>query len=53
MGQPVVHWELWSEDPPKISDFYQKVFGWQIRAIPELNYRLVETVVRKGSTAGS
>ena len=43
MGQPVVHWELWSEDPARIADFYQKVFGWTIRAIPELNYRLVET----------
>lgn len=26
MGQPVVHWEFWSEDPEKISDFYRKVF---------------------------
>jgi predicted enzyme related to lactoylglutathione lyase len=43
MGQPVVHWELWSEDPARISDFYQTVFGWTIRAIPELNYRVVET----------
>jgi predicted enzyme related to lactoylglutathione lyase len=43
MGQPVVHWELWSEDPARIADFYQDVFGWTIRTIPELNYRLVET----------
>lgn len=43
MGRPVVHWELWSEDPEKVSDFYEKVFDWKIRHIPEMNYRLVET----------
>ncbi|MGQ0723543.1 MAG: VOC family protein [Candidatus Eiseniibacteriota bacterium] len=48
MGQPVVHWEFWSEDPEKVSSFYKKVFGWEIRHIPEMNYRLVET----GGTGG-
>ena len=43
MGQPVVHWELWSEDPERISRFYRSVFDWQIRHIPEMNYRLVQT----------
>jgi len=43
MGQPVVHWELWSEDPAKMSAFYEQVFGWQIRHLPEMNYHLVET----------
>ena len=42
MGQPVVHWEFWSENPATIGDFYQTVFGWNIRAIPDLDYRLVE-----------
>jgi uncharacterized protein len=52
MGQPVVHWELWSEDPAQIADFYQKVFGWTIRTIPELNYRLVETGGEGGINGG-
>jgi uncharacterized protein len=52
MGQPVVHWEFWSEDPAKISDFYQKVFDWQIRPIPEMNYRLVETGGKGGINGG-
>src|SRR5206468_786427 len=43
MGQPVVHWELWSQDPQKVSDFYAGIFGWSIRHLPEMNYRLVET----------
>ena len=42
MGQPVVHWEFWSEDPGRISRFYEEVFGWNIRTIPGLNYYLVE-----------
>ena len=43
MGKPVVHWEFWSKDPEKVSDFYAKVFDWKIQHIPELNYRMVET----------
>jgi predicted enzyme related to lactoylglutathione lyase len=48
MGQPVVHWEFWSEDPAATSEFYQTVFGWSIRPIPDLNYTLVEP----GGTGG-
>jgi len=48
MGQPVVHWEFWSEDPERVSTFYEMVFGWSINHIPEMNYRLVET----GGTGG-
>lgn len=48
MGRPVVHWELWTKDPQRVSDFYAKVFDWQVRHIPELDYRLVET----GGTGG-
>lgn len=48
MANPVVHWELWSEDPQRASDFYSKVFGWSIRHIPEMHYHLVD----KGSESG-
>ncbi len=43
MGRPVVHWEFWSGDPEKVADFYAKAFDWEIRHLPELDYRLVET----------
>ena len=43
MGSPVVHWELWSKDPAKVSAFYERVFEWKINNIPQINYRLVET----------
>jgi predicted enzyme related to lactoylglutathione lyase len=52
MGRPVVHWELMSKDPAKVSDFYQKVFDWKIQHIPEMNYRVVETGGEGGINGG-
>jgi len=52
MGKPVVHWELWSQDPEKVSSFYAKVFDWKIQHIPELNYRLVDTGGAGGINGG-
>lgn len=43
MGRPVVHWELMSRSPEKIATFYEKIFDWKIRHVPEINYRFVET----------
>ena len=43
MGQPVVHWELWSKDPSKTAEFYRSVFEWEIQHIPDLNYHVVNT----------
>lgn len=48
MGKPVVHWEFWSKDPAKASEFYSKVFDWNIQHIPEMDYRMVDT----GGTGG-
>jgi predicted enzyme related to lactoylglutathione lyase len=52
MGRPVVHWEFWSEDPEKIATFYEKVFSWDVKNIPEMNYRLVETGGQGGINGG-
>lgn len=52
MGKPVVHWEFWSENPAKVSDFYAKVFEWNVRHIPEMDYRLVETGGEGGINGG-
>jgi uncharacterized protein len=43
MGTPVVHWELWSKDPARISGFYEKVFGWKMQQFPGADYLLAET----------
>lgn len=52
MGQPVVHWELWSKDPEKVSEFYKQAFDWSIQHIPELDYRMVETGGSGGINGG-
>lgn len=43
MGSPVVHWELWSKDPAKCSEFYSKVFDWKVQHVPELSYWMADT----------
>lgn len=43
MGKPVVHWEFWSKDPSKVSDFYSKVFDWKIQPMPGMDYHFVDT----------
>ena len=52
MGNPVVHWELMSKDPAKVAAFYEKIVGWKIQHIPEMNYRLVETGGEGGINGG-
>jgi predicted enzyme related to lactoylglutathione lyase len=52
MGQPVVHWEFWSEDPEQISTFYRTVFDWDIQHVPDLNYHMVDTKADSGIKGG-
>jgi len=51
-GRPVVHWELMSKDPARVSDFYATVFEWNVQHMPELNYRVVETGSEEGINGG-
>jgi uncharacterized protein len=46
MGNPVVHWELMSNDPAKVSAFYAGIFGWKVEHHPELNYRIIDTAAQ-------
>jgi uncharacterized protein len=43
MGNAVIHFELMSKEPEKVSTFYAKVFDWKINHVPEIDYRVVET----------
>ena len=52
MGNPVVHWELMSNDPAGVAAFYAKIFGWKVKHMPELNYRTVETGSKDGINGG-
>jgi predicted enzyme related to lactoylglutathione lyase len=44
-GRPVVHFEIGCRDRAKTSDFYSKLFGWQIPAGPSSN-------IQTGSSQG-
>jgi predicted enzyme related to lactoylglutathione lyase len=52
MGRPVVHWELMTKEPEKVSAFYEKIFDWKVQHVPELNYRIVETGGEGGINGG-
>jgi uncharacterized protein len=52
MGRPVVHWELMSNDPEKVSAFYESIFDWKVQHRPELNYRIVDTGAGAGINGG-
>ncbi len=43
MGNAVIHFELMSKEPEKVSAFYAKVFDWKINHVPEINYHVVDT----------
>ena len=52
MGNPVVHFELMSKNPEKVSDFYAKTFGWKVKNMPEINYRIVDTDAKASGMPG-
>ena len=41
---PVVHFEIYADDPDKLSEFYSSLFDWTIAAVPGMDYRMVSTV---------
>ncbi len=41
MKNKVVHFEIGSEDPKKLSEFYKKALGWEINEWPGSNYWMV------------
>src|SRR5438309_750179 len=52
MGNPVVHWELWTDNPDKLSDFYAKAFDWKVQANKKTQYNIVETNAKGGINGG-
>ena len=52
MGNAVIHFELMSKEPEKVSAFYSKVFDWNVNHVPEINYRIVETGGEGGINGG-
>jgi predicted enzyme related to lactoylglutathione lyase len=52
MARPVVHFEFWSQDPAKVSTFYEKTFGWKFQEVPGMDYRVVDTGAGTGINGG-
>ncbi len=52
MPHPVIHWELWSQDPQKCADFYAQAFGWSIKHLEEMGYHVVDTEDDDGINGG-
>lgn len=44
MPNPVAHFEIYGDNPEKLAGFYEKVFGWEITAMPQMEYWLIKTV---------
>ena len=42
-NHPVVHWEIQSQDPTRLHQFYTNVFGWKIDSNNPMNYGMVES----------
>lgn len=40
----VVHFEIPFDDEGRAIEFYQRVFGWRIDKVPEMDYNMVTTV---------
>jgi predicted enzyme related to lactoylglutathione lyase len=41
---PVVHFEIYADDPDKLGKFYTSLFDWTIEPVPGMDYRLIKTV---------
>src|SRR5438105_12733351 len=43
MSDPVVHFELPTDDLSRAQSFYRDAFGWKLNAMPEMGYVLAST----------
>ena len=44
MKNPVVHFEIYADDPEKLAKFYSNLFDWAIEPVPGMDYRMVKSV---------
>lgn len=43
MPNPVQHFEFWSDDPERLSKFYEQALAWKVQAHPQIDYHVVDT----------
>lgn len=39
----IVHFEIPADDPKRAGEFYEQAFGWEVTAMPEMNYTMIST----------
>jgi hypothetical protein len=39
----IVHFDLPADDPKRTKMFYEKLFNWKFKLVPEMQYYLIET----------
>ncbi len=44
MKNPIMHFEIYADDPDKLAKFYASLFDWKIQPLPEMDYWLIRTV---------
>lgn len=52
MGQPVVHWEIASNDAKRLQAFYAGLFGWKVDSNNPMAYGMVDTGGAGGINGG-
>jgi len=40
---PVCWWEICTKDTGALAKFYHEVFGWEVKAMPEMNYTVLDS----------
>lgn len=52
MAHTIVHFEIYADDPPKLAEFYRRLFGWKIEKtpMPGGEYWMIGTVPTDPST---
>ena len=40
----VSHFEIYADDPTKLSEFYTSLFDWTFQPMPDMNYTLIRSV---------
>jgi hypothetical protein len=52
MGQPVIHFEITSNDAGKLQGFYSNLFGWSVDTNNPGGYGMVDTKAERGIPGG-
>lgn len=52
MASAVTHFEIYAEEPPKLAEFYRRLFGWKIEQAPGIDYWRIQTGATNPESAG-